>query len=785
MNKVIPLALLAVTACKDPVDPLLATVTIEVVDEAGAPVPDARIANATTNVKTDSKGRAEVTTRTAGLAIISKDGKLDEPVVYGRRDDGNTLRVKVWNAGGRRFAMHSAGDVMFGRRYSAPPEGTPIIDPADPAKGARHVVSAIAPAFSVADVRTVNLETVVSSLGMEQAYPGKRFILNSPPGTLAGLEALGVDAVDLANNHGRDFLDRGMDATVAALGTSNVPHFGEALPEAQPSALVVDANGVKVGMLGWTSVDGSFVNDSYPTEADPVPGASDALWQYEQRMWGYQGVTFAAPMQQRRIGTAWRLFAAAEPTMSRAEAIDAFASLSAVYPELQDWVERRGHGGAHMWDATAATRAIADTAKKTDLVVVQLHAGFQFQPAPSLTVRQMARAAIDAGASVVVCHHPHVLQGVEWYKNKLIVYSLGNFIFDQDFSTTFPSMFLRTIWDGNTLLEARLIPMELVGYRPMAVADETATRLLRRVWEMSVMDAYAERDVDKSVHVFAYTPDGSTQPGQLRIERNTALIGKAEPVTEDKMMSLKTGQVAPIGTTGLVDPRLGGIPDVEIGRELLGWGRFEDEHADAVDAPGPHWNIDSPSEKPLFSTESEEGIAFVRLSRSPTSDKILRVRPVARTTLVEHRLHSDRNGMAFPLDPTPRYSIRLHARQTGDGNTSVRLDLYNFYDLDPAEDPQSTKIGRSSLPFTVPADAKWHLVEFDVDPAALVGDNGLRANQLMPYIELSNPNSQLDVDNFEIIEWRSADKMPDRFGAYDYVRNVGAQDRTFKVTIQR
>jgi hypothetical protein len=139
--------------------------------------------------------------------------------------------------------------------------------------------------------------------------------------------------------------------------------------------------------------------------------------------------------------------------------------------------------------------------------------------------------------------------------------------------------------------------------------------------------------------------------------------------------------------------------------------------------------------------------------------------------------------MAFPLDPAPRYSIRLRARQTGDGNTSVRLDLYNFYDLDPAEDPQSTKIGRSSLPFTVPADKKWHLVEFDVDPTALVGDNGLRANQLMPYLELSNPNSQLDVDDFEIIEWRAADKMPDRVGAYDYVRNVGAQARSFTVTI--
>ena len=49
------------------------------------------------------------------------------------------------------------------------------------------------------------------------------------------------------------------------------------------------------------------------------------------------------------------------------------------------------------------------------------------------------RAAVDAGADLVIGHHPHVLQGFEYYADTLIAHSLGNFVFDQDFLLTQPS----------------------------------------------------------------------------------------------------------------------------------------------------------------------------------------------------------------------------------------------------------------------------------------------------------------------------------------------------------
>ena len=83
-----------------------------------------------------------------------------------------------------------------------------------------------------------------------------------------------------------------------------------------------------------------------------------------------------------------------------------------------------------------------------EVVVAQFHGGFQFAEVKSSFLRRISQAAIDAGADMVVSHHPHVLQGVEWYRGHLIAYSLGNLVFDQDFLATFPSAILRVVVAG-------------------------------------------------------------------------------------------------------------------------------------------------------------------------------------------------------------------------------------------------------------------------------------------------------------------------------------------------
>ncbi|MFA6511981.1 MAG: CapA family protein [Patescibacteria group bacterium] len=69
-----------------------------------------------------------------------------------------------------------------------------------------------------------------------------------------------------------------------------------------------------------------------------------------------------------------------------------------------------------------------------DFIVSSMHAGVEYQKTPSTSQETYAHAAIDAGADLVVGHHPHVTQTIEEYNGGYIVYSLGNFIFDQFWS---------------------------------------------------------------------------------------------------------------------------------------------------------------------------------------------------------------------------------------------------------------------------------------------------------------------------------------------------------------
>ena len=66
-----------------------------------------------------------------------------------------------------------------------------------------------------------------------------------------------------------------------------------------------------------------------------------------------------------------------------------------------------------------------------DVVITFMHWGQEYKFPPNDRQKALARTMIDAGADVVIGNHPHVVEGAEYYQGKLIVYSLGNFVFDE------------------------------------------------------------------------------------------------------------------------------------------------------------------------------------------------------------------------------------------------------------------------------------------------------------------------------------------------------------------
>lgn len=87
-------------------------------------------------------------------------------------------------------------------------------------------------------------------------------------------------------------------------------------------------------------------------------------------------------------------------------------------------------GVAWSEDSLVVADIRAARAAGADIVIPYMHWGWEREPEPTLRQRNMARLMIDAGADAVIGNHPHVTQGTEIYRDRLIVYSLGNFVFD-------------------------------------------------------------------------------------------------------------------------------------------------------------------------------------------------------------------------------------------------------------------------------------------------------------------------------------------------------------------
>ncbi len=81
-------------------------------------------------------------------------------------------------------------------------------------------------------------------------------------------------------------------------------------------------------------------------------------------------------------------------------------------------------------DMSQVTRAIRRLKVRVDYVVVCFHWGVEYTDRPIAAQVSEAHAAIDAGADMVIGHHPHVLQGAQLYKGHFIIYSLGDLVFD-------------------------------------------------------------------------------------------------------------------------------------------------------------------------------------------------------------------------------------------------------------------------------------------------------------------------------------------------------------------
>ncbi|MCI8483735.1 MAG: CapA family protein [Lachnospiraceae bacterium] len=159
-----------------------------------------------------------------------------------------------------------------------------------------------------------------------------------------------------------------------------------------------------------------------------------------------------------------------------------FLAASRVIP-VPEWnIENRQPGMLCTYDSGALCESIRQTRQQCDFLTVYVHWGIERENLPKEYQRELAKAYIDAGADLVIGAHPHVLQGIEYYNGKPIVYSLGNYIFNQEIAST---MLLKVTVTQENKSVLQLIPAYAAEAKTQEISQDQRAEWYRFVEEIS------------------------------------------------------------------------------------------------------------------------------------------------------------------------------------------------------------------------------------------------------------------------------------------------------------
>lgn len=290
----------------------------------------------------------------------------------------------------------------------------------------------LADVIRAADARFVNLEGTLHNFeGHPQATSGGTYVCGSPA-IIDDLKAVGFNLYSAANNHMADWGEGGIFGTLATLDGAGVVYagLGRHLAEARtPRYLETSAGRVALLALASTFPPGALAGEQRP-DCQGRPGINPLRFE----------TTIAVDRATLELlaGLDRRLHFSAVRQHS--------IQLGFQRPDPEGITTIFGHRFTvgdppgirtepHAADLAGNLAWIRDARRQAEWVVVSVHAherqnGDYERPAEFIPA--FCRAAIEAGADLVVGHGPHILRGMEVYRGRPIFYSLGNFIFQNE-----------------------------------------------------------------------------------------------------------------------------------------------------------------------------------------------------------------------------------------------------------------------------------------------------------------------------------------------------------------
>lgn len=164
------------------------------------------------------------------------------------------------------------------------------------------------------------------------------------------------------------------------------------------------------------------------------------------------------------------------------------ATLSFTDVFVQGFVARSFQGGVLEADPDVFVPLISEAREDADLVIVNFHWGQEYDLRVRADQREMAEFAAEAGADIIVGHHPHVLMPVERIGNTLVLNSLGNFVFDQGWTRTRESAVARYELREDGMARIELTPVFIREATPRELRGPSGTYRRERIFQQVAGD---------------------------------------------------------------------------------------------------------------------------------------------------------------------------------------------------------------------------------------------------------------------------------------------------------
>ena len=523
------------------------------------------------------------------------------------------------------ITMNFVGDIMMARRYEDPGGIIPTLG----------VQAIFAPTRSVlgdaADITVANLETSLCNTGTR--HPTKAIAFRSSPAEVAGLTYAGIDLVTIANNHIIDYGIQGLQQTQSVLRSNNIVFSGAGADSYEAFVpAFYSQSGLCIAFLASSDVTGQHNN--------------------------YQ-------------------------------------------PFLDAGFNKPGFASLTLYDLA---RQIDSVKNLADRIVVELHSGVEYslapgQPHPSFDLIdteedehysptfaaplpediQIREFAIDRGADLVICHHPHIAQGFQVYRGKLIAHSLGNFAFDLDYPETMPTFILNAGIDATGFSAYSVTPVFIDDYIPRRAVGG---------FGLHILDYLARRSKDLGTYLLIDSGSVTATIVLDTLRLRPAAVSHSDQLPVQQQGSewisapLRLARSGSISSVVSVAPS--GSWQYRLGRDVVWFGNCEDEGCSL-------WSINQIDEG-FDSTAAHGGRRSLAQKRAAGAGTI--------TTGLEKRLMCDSD--------TARYSLYGYIKTSNATNATMMVKYY--------ASRTGSEIGTGDLGTQVSGTTDWALYNREFTP---------------------------------------------------------------------